>query len=520
MSTAISKAQNGAPSWGGYPSIHAAYQLPGTVKPLQSAVQSVQIQPSYASSVKSLSSTEHNALLHSPGSLTPPPHKSNVSAMEELVEKVTGKVSIKKEERPTEKEKSSPVKAISPVAKENKDLPKTEETGSKPQKKGSDSETGKAKKESTLDAHTPNGTEPLKAKVTNGCGHLGIITDHSPEPSFINPLSALQSIMNTHLGKVSKPVSPSLDPLAMLYKISNSMLDKPVYPTTPAKQADAIDRYYYENSDQPIDLTKSKNKPLVSGVADAVSSPLRESALMDISDMVKNLTGRLTPKSSTPSTVSEKSDADGSSFEEALDELSPVHKRKGRQSNWNPQHLLILQAQFASSLRETAEGKYIMSDLGPQERVHISKFTGLSMTTISHWLANVKYQLRRTGGTKFLKNLDTGHPVFFCNDCASQFRTASTYVSHLETHLGFSLKDLSKLPLSQIQEQQSVVSKALTNKTLGPLGSSEEDLGSTFQCKLCNRTFASKHAVKLHLSKTHGKSPEDHLIYVIELEKQ
>uniref|UniRef100_G1Q9F8 Teashirt zinc finger homeobox 1 n=1 Tax=Myotis lucifugus TaxID=59463 RepID=G1Q9F8_MYOLU len=505
VSTAISKAQNGAPSWGGYPSIHAAYQLPGAVKPLP-AVQSVQMQPSYAGSVKSLSS-EHNALLHSPGSLTPPPHKSNVSAMEELVEKVTGKVNVKKE-------------AMSPVAKENKDFPRTEDSSSKTQqKKGPEVEVGKAKKEGAVEAHTPNGTEPLKAKVTNGCSSLGIITDHSPEPSFISPLSALQSIMNTHLGKVSKPVSPSLDPLAMLYKISNSMLDKPIYPATPAKQADAIDRYYYENSDQPIDLTKAKSKPLVSGVADAVSSPLRESALMDISDMVKNLTGRLTPKSSTPSTVSEKSDADASSFEEALDELSPVHKRKGRQSNWNPQHLLILQAQFASSLRETPEGKYILSDLGPQERVHISKFTGLSMTTISHWLANVKYQLRRTGGTKFLKNLDTGHPVFFCNDCASQFRTAPTYISHLETHLGFSLKDLSKLPLNQIQDQQSV-SKVLANKAVGPVGAAEDDLGSTFQCKLCNRTFASKHAVKLHLSKTHGKSPEDHLIYVTELEKQ
>ncbi|XP_066102817.1 teashirt homolog 1 isoform X2 [Saccopteryx bilineata] len=517
VSTAISKAQNGAPSWGGYPSIHAAYQLPGAVKPLP-AVQSVQMQPSYAGggSVKSLSS-EHSALLHSPGSLTPPPHKSNVLAMEELVEKVTGKVNVKKEERPAEKEKGSPAKAASPVAKENKDVPRTEDScGKPPQRKGPEAEVGKAKKEGTVDAHTPNGTEPLKAKVTNGCSNLSIITDHAPEPSFISPLSALQSIMNTHLGKVSKPVSPSLDPLAMLYKISNSMLDKPVYPATPAKQADAIDRYYYENSDQPIDLTKAKSKPLAPGAADAVSSPLRESALMDISDMVKNLTGRLTPKSSTPSTVSEKSDADASSFEEALDELSPVHKRKGRQSNWNPQHLLILQAQFASSLRETPEGKYIMSDLGPQERVHISKFTGLSMTTISHWLANVKYQLRRTGGTKFLKSLDTGHPVFFCNDCASQFRTAPTYISHLETHLGFSLKDLSKLPL---QEQQSV-SKVLANKALGPVGAAEDDLGSTFQCKLCNRTFASKHAVKLHLSKTHGKSPEDHLIYVTELEKQ
>ncbi|XP_053769386.1 teashirt homolog 1 isoform X1 [Desmodus rotundus] len=518
VSTAISKAQNGAPSWGGYPSIHAAYQLPGAVKPLP-AVQTVQMQPSYAGPVKPLSS-EHTALLPSPGSLTPPPHKSNVSAMEELVEKVTGKVSVKKEEKPTEKDKGSPAKAVSPVAKENKDFPRTEDVSGKPQpKKGPEADGGKAKKEGAVDAHTPNGTEPLKAKVTNGCNNLGIITDHSPEPSFISPLSALQSIMNTHLGKVSKPVSPSLDPLAMLYKISNSMLDKPVYPATPVKQADAIDRYYYENSDQPIDLTKAKSKPLVSGAADAVSSPLRESALMDISDMVKNLTGRLTPKSSTPSTVSEKSDADASSFEEALDELSPVHKRKGRQSNWNPQHLLILQAQFASSLRETPDGKYILSDLGPQERVHISKFTGLSMTTISHWLANVKYQLRRTGGTKFLKSLDTGHPVFFCNDCASQFRTAPTYISHLEAHLGFSLKDLSKLPLSQIQEQQGV-SKVLAAKALGPVGATEDDLGSTFQCKLCNRTFASKHAVKLHLSKTHGKSPEDHLIYVTELEKQ
>ncbi|XP_036740187.2 teashirt homolog 1 [Manis pentadactyla] len=516
VSTAISKAQNGAPSWGGYPSIHAAYQLPGAAKP-PPAVQSVQMQASFAGG-KPLPA-EHGALLPSPGSLTPPPLRSNVSAMEELVEKVTGKVSVK-EERPADKERGSPAKAVSPVAKENKDFPRAEDAGGKaPQRRGPEAEAGKARREGVADARAPNGPEPLKAKVTNGCGSLGIITDHVPEPPFINPLSALQSIMNAHLGKVSKPVSPALDPLAMLYKVSNSVLDKPVYPAAPAARAGAIERYYYENSDQPIDLTKAKSKPLGCGAADSGSPPLRESALMDISDMVKNLTGRLTPKSSTPSTVSEKSDADGSSFEEALDELSPVHKRKGRQSNWNPQHLLILQAQFASSLRETPEGKYIMSDLGPQERVHISKFTGLSMTTISHWLANVKYQLRRTGGTKFLKNLDTGHPVFFCNDCASQFRTASTYISHLETHLGFSLKDLSKLPLNQIQEQQNV-SKVLASKALGPVAAAEDDLGSTFQCKLCNRTFASKHAVKLHLSKTHGKSPEDHLIYVTELEKQ
>ncbi|XP_054982483.1 teashirt homolog 1 isoform X2 [Sorex araneus] len=518
VSTAISKAQNGAPSWGGYPSIHAAYQLPGAAKPLPAVpAQSVQVQASYAG-VKPLP-TEHGALLHSPGALTPPPHRSNVSAMEELVEKVTGKG--KRDERPAEQDKGSPAKTASPAAKENKEGPRAEDAGgARPQKKGPEADAaGKARKEAPAgDGHTHNGTETPRAKVTNGCSNLGVLTDHSPEPSFISPLSALQSIMNSHLGKVSKPVSPSLDPLAMLYKISNSMLDKPAYPAAPGKQADAIDRYYYESSDQPIDLTKSKSRALGAGAADPAGSPLRESALMDISDMVKNLTGRLTPKSSTPSTVSEKSDADGSSFEEALDELSPVHKRKGRQSNWNPQHLLILQAQFASSLRETPEGKYILADLGPQERVHVSKFTGLSMTTISHWLANVKYQLRRTGGTKFLKNLDTGHPVFFCNDCASQFRTASTYIHHLETHLGFSLKDLSKLPLGQLQDPQSAA-KGLGSKALGPLAAAEDELGSTFQCKLCNRTFASKHAVKLHLSKTHGKSPEDHLIYVVELEK-
>lgn len=370
VSTAISKAQNGAPSWGGYPSIHAAYQLPGAVKPLPAAgpVQSVQVQPSYTGTKPLVA--EHSALLHSPGSLTPPPHKSNVSAMEELVEKVTGRGSGKKEERPADKDKSSPAKMVSPAAKENKEGPRAEDTGgNKVQKKGPEGDAvGKARKEATAgEGHPPNSTDPLKTKVTNGCNNLSIITDHSPEPSFINPLSALQSIMNSHLGKVSKPVSPSLDPLAMLYKISNSMLDKPVYPAAPGRPADAIDRYYYENSDQPIDLTKSKSRALGVGstTAEAVGSPLRESALMDISDMVKNLTGRLTPKSSTPSTVSEKSDADGSSFEEALDELSPVHKRKGRQSNWNPQHLLILQAQFASSLRETAGGQVHPVRLGP-----------------------------------------------------------------------------------------------------------------------------------------------------------
>ena len=43
--------------------------------------------------------------------------------------------------------------------------------------------------------------------------------------------------------------------------------------------------------------------------------------------------------------------------------------------------------------------------------------------------------------------------------------------------------------------------------------------GAIYQCRLCNRTFVSKHAIKLHLSKTHGKSPEDPLVFVTALEK-
>ncbi|KAM9852351.1 teashirt homolog 1-like isoform 4-T4 [Aulostomus maculatus] len=569
VSSAISKAQTGTPTWGGYPSIHAAYQLQGAMKSsttlLPPTIQSVQMQPMFNSGLRGLVS-DPNSVIHSPRSpSSPTPLRSNVTAMEELVEKVTGKaatVKKEKEEKLVSLERCRPpssVKSPSPSLREQReqlaspnDLSVGKPSGMRSSSPGSvDSELicKKEPKESIVDIHnnhSKNGSEPCQSPVTNG-NSLGIITDHSPESPFINPLSALQSIMNTHLGKASKPVSPAADPLSMLYKISNSMMDKPAFTPTPqGKPAEPINHYQlYENSDQPIDLSKNKsttninnnnnnsssvlltnnvngNKPLIT-LPDTVTSPLRENALMDISDMVKNLTGRLTPKSSTPSSISEKSDADGSAFEDALEDLSPVQKRKGRQSNWNPQHLLILQAQFASSLRETPEGRYAMTDLGPQERVHICKFTGLSMTTISHWLANVKYQLRRTGGTKFLKNMDSCQPVFLCGDCASQFRTPSSYISHLESHLGFSLKDLSKLSAEHLREQQAA-SKVITDKMtfsspLSALTTAEDDIGSVYQCRLCNRTFVSKHAVKLHLSKTHGKSPEDHLVFVTALEK-
>ncbi|KAI4879249.1 hypothetical protein NFI96_000477 [Prochilodus magdalenae] len=445
VTSAINKAQNGTPSWGGYPSIHAAYQLPNIMK-------------------LSLRNSGKSSPLNCQTSPLP---KNNFHAMEELVKKVTEKVAKVEEKMREPGARASPLRRTTPS-------PCSSEAG--------DSARGESPK------------ERRGAKTPESNGSTAIITDHPPEQPFVNPLN----------------------PMSMLFKMSNSLGEKAaVAASTPAqtkKTNEHLDRYFYHiNNDQPIDLTKA--------VASFMSnSPLRENALSDISDMLRNLTESHVSKSSTPTSLSERSDIDGATHEESED-MSPAQKRKGRQSNWNPQHLLILQAQFASSLRQTGDGKYIMSDLSPQERMHISRFTGLSMTTISHWLANV-------------------------NDCASQIRSPSTYVSHLESHLGFRIRDLAKLSGEQLASQISRHTKGLSEKLLSaqahalahslpnsnpnpnlsphshshshshcPSPSPDEEAnGTTYQCKLCNRTFASKHAVKLHLSKTHGKSPEDHLM--------
>ena len=552
VTSAINKAQNGTPSWGGYPSIHAAYQLPNMMKlSLGSAGKSTPLKPTFGNS-DIVSPTKNQTLITPPSSQTSPMPKTNFHAMEELVKKVTEKVAKVEEKMKEPEGKLSPPKRATPSPcssdiSEPIKMEASSDGGFKSQEDSPSPQRDGCKEGSPLAEPVENGKDLVKPMSSGLSSSTAIITDHPPEQPFVNPLSALQSVMNIHLGKAAKPSLPALDPMSMLFKMSNSLAEKAAVATPPplqSKKADHLDRYFYHvNNDQPIDLTKGKSdkgcslgsvllsptsaSPATSSstvttaktsavVSFMSNSPLRENALSDISDMLKNLTESHTSKSSTPSSISEKSDIDGATLEEA-EEATPAQKRKGRQSNWNPQHLLILQAQFAASLRQTSEGKYIMSDLSPQERMHISRFTGLSMTTISHWLANVKYQLRRTGGTKFLKNLDTGHPVFFCNDCASQIRTPSTYISHLESHLGFRLRDLSKLSTEQINNQIAQT-KSPSEKLV--TSSPEEDLGTSYQCKLCNRTFASKHAVKLHLSKTHGKSPEDHLLYVSELEKQ
>ncbi|XP_075873271.1 teashirt homolog 3b [Nelusetta ayraudi] len=628
VTSAINKAQNGAPSWGGYPSIHAAYQLPNIMKlSLGNSGKSSPLKYMFPG-VDILSPTSKNQPLISPSNCqTSPLPKNNFHAMEELVKKVTEKVAKVEEKMrdPSGLVKGSPHRRTtpSPCHSEAGD-PAREESAKENKSGGAENSSGADKVVGGgggVAGHKVTNGEVLKKEaVENGvesaavasprpsalCGSTAIITDHPPpEQPFVNPLSALQSVMNVHLGKAAKPALPSLDPMSMLFKMSNSLAEKAaVAASTPPAQTkkpsnDHLDRYFYQqhiNNDQPIDLTKGKHadknsnsgslastalssaistpssispsatltmtKASAAVASFMASSPLRENALSDISDMLRNLTeSQAVSKSSTPTSLSERSDIEGITHDETED-ISPAQKRKGRQSNWNPQHLLILQAQFASSLRQTSDGKYMMSDLSPQERMHISRFTGLSMTTISHWLANVKYQLRRTGGTKFLKNLDSGHPVFFCGDCASQIRSPSTYVSHLESHLGFRLRDLSKLSGEQLLSQLShkhhqqchtkgqsekllsnlhssghhlpsslppslplSLPPSLTNslpsaESLSPSPDNDEDSVAVYQCKLCSRTFASKHAVKLHLSKTHGKSPEDHLMFVCELDKQ
>uniref|UniRef100_G3PMG4 Teashirt zinc finger homeobox 3b n=1 Tax=Gasterosteus aculeatus TaxID=69293 RepID=G3PMG4_GASAC len=573
VTSAINKAQNGAPSWGGYPSIHAAYQLPNIMKlSLGNTGKSSSLKYMFQGGEILSPTGKVQPLISPPSRQNSPLPKNNFHAMEELVKKVSEKV-VKVEQKnrePSGVVRGSPLRRTTPS-------PCNSETG--------DSARGESPKDNRVGScdgsganhRDSNGDISIKESVENGveytavtsplpaslCGSTAIITDHPPpEQPFVNPLSALQSVMNVHLGKAAKPALPSLDPMSMLFKMSNSLAEKAAVAasTAPAQTKktsnDRLDRYFYQqhlNNDQPIDLTKGKNAdknnsggslsstalssttttPSSISPSSAVtmtkasaavasfmsSSPLRENALSDISDMLRNLTeSQAVSKSSTPTSLSERSDVEGITQEE-IEDISPAQKRKGRQSNWNPQHLLILQAQFAASLRQTSDGKYMMSDLSPQERMHISRFTGLSMTTISHWLANVKYQLRRTGGTKFLKNLDSGHPVFFCSDCASQIRSPSTYVSHLESHLGFRLRDLAKLSGEQLLSQISQQHHQPSTESPSP-SPDDDDSGAVYQCKLCNRTFASKHAVKLHLSKTHGKSPEDHLMYVCEPEKQ
>ncbi|XP_062871128.1 teashirt homolog 2 [Trichomycterus rosablanca] len=505
VATAINKAQTGTPSWSAYPSIHAAYQLSGMIKsaPL-SASPPIQLKQSPSQRLRLIAPKGKfyrglRGLKSFQGQHNP---------------------DIKKERSGTSDDKESQNCKFDLAENDDSDC---QDDSSSSSKLDADcvSEGNETIKGKLSPAFSDTANLSPSPPVSNGHSSSSELVSDSQDVLSINPLSALQSVLNNHLGKANKPKQEGI--LPQRSRSVYSELSRGLEKTASLLKSSAgirANSFMFTNNDQPIDLTKNKHK-LSSSVSTQSSTPMpQKHALSDIADMVKVLPKATTPKPSMPSRVpAMKLESDVRRFEDVSSDVYSIHKRKGRQSNWNPQHLLILQAQFASSLFQTSDGKYLLSDLGPQERMHISKFTGLSMTTISHWLANVKYQLRKTGGTKFLKNMDTGHPVFYCNDCASQFRMPSAFISHLESHLGFQMKDMSKLPAEhQTKVAEPELARAFNGKVTDAL-LSEEDVDSKFKCKLCSRTFASNHAVKLHLSKTHSKSPENHSQFV-EMDKE
>uniref|UniRef100_H9GVM3 Teashirt zinc finger homeobox 2 n=2 Tax=Anolis carolinensis TaxID=28377 RepID=H9GVM3_ANOCA len=509
VTSAINKAQNGAPSWSAYPSIHAAYQLSESTKPsLPVGSQVLQVRPTVTNKLRPIAPKWKVMPLV--------PVSANMSQCTQVKKEGDTKKEVQKDYM-KEGNKTDPASAC----QNEEESPPQAEVCVEPKKSEPSPLKEESKAKEDEEKEQTKSKESVTSLLSNGCAS----SNHSSELPCLNPLSALQSVLNNHLGKANEPLrpqqnsSPSAGSVSIFHKSNLNMIEKPVLspaptPTKPAR------RYVFENNDQPIDLTKSKSKKGESVQAQSCTSPSQKHALSDIADMVKVLPKATTPKPAASSRIpSMKLEMDVRRFEDVSTEVSTLHKRKGRQSNWNPQHLLILQAQFASSLFQTSEGKYLLSDLGPQERMQISKFTGLSMTTISHWLANVKYQLRKTGGTKFLKNMDKGHPIFYCSDCASQFRTPSTYISHLESHLGFQMKDMNKLAVEQQTKVEQEISRISVQRSPETIAV-EEDTDSKFKCKLCSRTFVSKHAVKLHLSKTHSKSPEHHSQFVAEVDEE
>lgn len=149
--------------------------------------------------------------------------------------------------------------------------------------------------------------------------------------------------------------------------------------------------------------------------------------------------------------------------------------------------------------------------------MHISRFTGLSMTTISHWLANVQVPAAKDRWNKFLKNLDTGHPVFFVMTARHKSglhpRTSATS-SHTwaSSATGF-VQTLSTEQINnQIAQTKSPSEKLVTS-------SPEEDLGTSYQCKLAIGPLQASMQLNFTSAKLQ-ESPEDHLLYVSELEKQ
>ncbi|XP_077049625.1 teashirt homolog 3 [Siphateles boraxobius] len=489
VTSAINKAQRGAPSWGGYQSIHAAYQLQNHLKPALH-------NSGYSSSLKQSNSSQEVQSLDKSHLIPPctPPRASttvNLHEVDKLENKVTVTVTEVDRQFNDLNGQGSPHQQL--LNLKGKAL-----VSKSPSLDNMITYMSKITEGNTNEREIQKHTQNFRTHTTSTSDlydDTGLLSTH-PEPKqpSVSPLSALQSVMNLHLGKAAKPLRPVQDPMSMLLRMSNSMAERAAL-AAPSGHSTKLSQSHSDcheiSRDQPIDLSKGKSEQCLGAAAlpgKAVSSsvpgasvsestsskiftpvsPLRENALSDISDMLRNLSDSRVLKPPTLLCRPEQSEIEGSHTSDEAEDTSVVHKRKGRQSHWKPQHLLILQAQFTSCLRQTADGKYVISDLSSQERMVISQITGLSMTTISHWLANVKYQLRRTGRTKFIKNVDSGQPVFYCSECATQFQARSTYICHLESHLGFKMKDLAKLSSKDFNRKITKHSKSNSLKTVLP----------------------------------------------------
>ncbi|KAK7905104.1 hypothetical protein WMY93_017711 [Mugilogobius chulae] len=400
VASAINKAQTGTPSWSAYPSIHAAYQLSGIIKsPPLSTSPPAQLKHAFNHKLRAIAP---KGKLYSP----PPgqPHHNTDIKKEKVCD---GKESIK--------------------------FDLAENDDSDCQDESSCSSKGKT---------------PPSPCSGNGRGTSEATSD-TRDMLAVNPLSALQSVLNTHLGKANKPNSSSSrqDKLAAhaqaIFADMNRSSDSRILGSPVRSKSD--NPFLFVSDDQPIDLTKSKHSK-TSMMQSSTPVP-QKYALSDIADMVKVL-----PKATTPN----RRFITTPDYETGIRRSEIRRRVRGSLLRAQTQRQAVelesaSPAYPASSVRvqliPNVRRQILTVGFGPQERMQISKFTGLSMTTISHWLANVKYQLRKTGGTKFLKNMDSGHPVFYCNDCASQFRSPATFITHLESHLGFQIKDMCKMPV-------------------------------------------------------------------------
>uniref|UniRef100_A0AAV2L3C4 C2H2-type domain-containing protein n=1 Tax=Knipowitschia caucasica TaxID=637954 RepID=A0AAV2L3C4_KNICA len=409
----INKAQSGNPSWGGYPSIHAAYQFPSALKLQHSSLDKNSPIKFLFNGSSTLPSIAKNQPLISPLSTQSSPFSNNFQAMEDLVKKVSEKVA-KVEQR---------VKQLSPKL-ENNHSPCSSETGDS--HKGGESPgewravtPANSDKGSHSDRASPV-TEPkrdteAKSPMTSTLkSSTAIITGHAPpEQPFVNPLSALQSVMNIHLGKAAKPSLPNQDPLSLLSRLSQSMAEKAAVGTPPSYtrkyESLADNSICLPNDDQPMDLTKGKS-------------------------------GRNSFSCPTPSTPSSTASS-----------LSPS-------SHVTPAKLTVVSPYTSSSpLHENA-----LSDI-----------------------------------SDMLRNL-----------------TQSSHVSKPPSRLRIPEK-VELVGSTPDEDDPSLHSHKRKAQSLDECSTN----GAVYRCQLCVRKFATKHAIKLHLSKSHGKSPEDHLLFVCELDK-